>query len=86
MAKKVRPHSLGTLIEWKLLELRVLQRYCQTCPQRVGTLIEWKLKEQKELESRRVSPHSLGTLIEWKHFYETLNVALTQLVPTRWGH
>ncbi len=61
------PHSLGTLIEWKLDNgLRLLLILLR--PHSLGTLIEWKLKVKSVASTfSLVGPHSLGTLIEWKH-------------------
>ena len=64
------PHSLGTLIEWKLvrLDLIELELINQSSPHSLGTLIEWKLMYYSfVLQVRIQGPHSLGTLIEWKH-------------------
>ena len=82
-----RPHSLGTLIEWKLESSK--QICCllqQQGPHSLGTLIEWKLKNSIVPASKDSSPHSLGTLIEWKHPHKGQRGAEYLFVPTRWGH
>ena len=38
---RVSPHSLGTLIEWKLKPF-ICQYLLHPCPHSLGTLIEWK--------------------------------------------
>ena len=38
------PHSLGTLIEWKLIINKKKRINRLTGPHSLGTLIEWKLK------------------------------------------
>ena len=37
------PHSLGTLIEWKLDYRSAAVKTDPRCPHSLGTLIEWKL-------------------------------------------
>jgi len=79
------PHSLGKLIEWKLLlELRM---YCLIFrPHSLGKLIEWKPAIRDSLGLLSISPHSLGKLIEWK--LSTFRDPPPQegIVPTRWGN
>jgi len=60
------PHSLGILIEWKLLTL-YFARFFLFYPHSLGILIEWKHKGASVSEGHPAShPHSLGILIEWK--------------------
>ena len=62
------PHSLGTLIEWKLSKSVGLANSsgCPPCPHSLGTLIEWKPTALEDAAEVLEGPHSLGTLIEWK--------------------
>jgi hypothetical protein len=62
------PHSLGTLIEWKLLDFYHSSVEELLSPHSLGTLIEWKLTFFNALTRLIITgcPHSLGTLIEWK--------------------
>jgi hypothetical protein len=66
------PHSLGTLIEWKLRQyIKNKLPEDVLCPHSLGTLIEWKLRAIFIFPlTIAMSPHSLGTLIEWKHELE----------------
>ena len=44
------PHSLGTLIEWKLFHILESKAYHYVqSPHSLGTLIEWKLPELPQL-------------------------------------
>ncbi len=67
--RKITPHSLGKLIEWKLCESNSLID-CVDCltPHSLGKLIEWKLAQINLFMSLIPDnpPHSLGKLIEWK--------------------
>ena len=60
------PHSLGTLIEWKLPQ-SPRSTFWPTRPHSLGTLIEWKHHRRGNMIPLHFQgPHSLGTLIEWK--------------------
>ncbi len=59
------PHSLGTLIEWKLFFTEVLKKPPLLSP--LAGDINWMETQQSVLfVIVNVGPHSLGTLIEWK--------------------
>jgi hypothetical protein len=62
------PHSLGTLIEWKLRDRTHAKITILIFgPHSLGTLIEWKHGDIESLRrGKYCRPHSLGTLIEWK--------------------
>jgi len=60
------PHSLGKLIEWKLISGNCTSRSHSIGPHSLGKLIEWKHLIACGGKDSSRSPHSLGKLIEWK--------------------
>ena len=65
MIPLTRPHSLGTLIEWKLLT-KTAPKFIRESPLAGDTnRMETFLKFSAWIEVCK-GPHSLGTLIEWK--------------------
>ena len=79
------PHSLGKLVEWKLL-VTMTNSSTDAGPHSLGKLVEWKLVMATIFaRAGHVSPHSLGKLVEWKLLIGLVGWGVLP-APTRWGN